>query len=61
MASRKEQYENKRKEISAQCTKCRGRKYPPPLERCEECTTGRRLRMLETEYSDVTGWSHSKW
>lgn len=59
--TRKESYEKKRSETSKRCITCRKSLYPPTPERCEECTTGRRLRMLEAEYSDVTGWSHDKW
>lgn len=35
--------------------------FKPSADCCDECTIGRRLRFLEAEYSDVTGWSHSKW
>ncbi len=61
MESRKNAYDRKTKELSERCMVCRSGVFKPSIERCEECTTGRRMRMLETEYADVTGWSHTKW
>ena len=57
---RKEAYEKKRQELNKICVTCR--KYSTPtFERCTDCTTGRKLRMLKAEYSDVIGWSHDHW
>lgn len=61
MATKKEVYEQKRKEFSKRCETCRKGRYAPSIERCEECTIGRKLRMLEAEYASVTGWSHEAW
>ena len=54
---RKATYEAKREEVQKQCNKC----IMISPERCNWCTIGRKLRALEAEYSDVTGWSHAKW
>lgn len=54
---RKEQYEERRKELEKHCTGCKTRSS----ERCNWCTWGKKLRWLQTEYSDVTGWSHKLW
>ena len=54
---RKAIYEARRAEIEKQCAKC----IMKSSERCNWCTLGRRLRALEAEYSDVTGWSHKNW
>ena len=54
---RKEQYEKRRKELEGNCAGCKTRSY----ERCNSCTWGKKLRWLQTEYSDVTGWSHKLW
>lgn len=59
MKERKEAYERKQKELLAKCAHCTAYNSPTP-ECCENCSTGKRLRWLESEYSDVTGWSHSK-
>ena len=59
--TRQETYKRKSGELLKRCVSCRNSPYPPSVERCDECTIGRRLRMLESEYSDVTGWSHSTW
>ena len=56
-SDRRATYEAKREEAQKPCAKCTMRNP----ERCTWCTFGRRLRALEAEYSDVTGWSHSKW
>lgn len=59
--NREEEYEKKRRVLEEKCIEC-CRKSMPTIERCAYgCTIGRRLRRLETEYSDVTGWSHKKW
>ena len=54
---RKESYQRKKKELEKICNKCK----MCSIERCNDCTTGRRFRYLEIEYSDVTGWSHDYW
>lgn len=61
MSTREERFEKKRTELMVHCNRCRSRKYKPSIEQCDECSIGRKIRMLEVEYSDVTGWSHSKW
>lgn len=59
---RKKAFERKRAELYKICDRCRKASGTPSIERCDYgCTTRRRLRMLETEYSDVSGWSHDKW
>jgi len=60
MENRKEEYEKRKKELLKRCESCRKTQTRTP-ERCGSCTNGKRLRWLETEYSDVTGWSHKKW
>ena len=55
--ARREAYERKRQEILKNCEGCRMQS----AERCTSCTFGKRLRWLEAEYADVTGWSHGKW
>ena len=59
---RKAAYEKKREELNKRCDICRkqNRIFKPTAERCSSCTVGQRLRWLQTEYSDVTGWSHEK-
>lgn len=59
--TRQESYNEKRKKLSKRCEDCRKSIFPPTSERCNECTIGRKLRMLEVEYSDVTGWTHNIW
>lgn len=54
---RKDVYSRKRDAISVKCKSCTMRSY----ERCDACIVGQRLRWLETEYSDVTGFSHDAW
>lgn len=61
METKREEYDRKREEASKRCKICRKGRYAPPLERCDECTVGRKLRMLEAEYASVTGWSHERW
>lgn len=61
MEGRREIYDRKVKEISSRCEVCRKGAFPPSVERCDECTIGRKLRMLEAEFADVTGWSHKIW
>ena len=59
---RKKAFEKKKAELDKVCDICRNRSGMPTIDHCNYgCTTGQRLRMLETEYSDVTGWSHDKW
>lgn len=61
MEGRRKAYDRKVSELLERCEKCREGVFKPSPERCEECTTGRKIRMLETEYDDVTGWDHTKW
>lgn len=61
MENRREIYDRKTNELAKRCEICRKGRFPPSAERCDECTTGRKMRMLEVEYADVTGWSHEKW
>lgn len=56
-SDRKILYEKRRKELEKHCTNCKTRYY----ERCNDCIWGKKLRWLQTEYSDVTGWSHLLW
>ena len=56
--TREQIYERRRKALQAKCYNCSSR-YP---EHCDYgCTTGYQLRLLETEFGDVTGCSHDKW
>ena len=57
LEERKAAYEQRRAELEKHCNGCRTRS----VERCDSCTWGKKLRWLQTEYSDVTGWSHSLW
>ena len=56
-SKRKQEYERKRENLIANCKKCN----LCSIERCDECIIGKRLRWLESEYSDITGWTHKKW
>ena len=59
--SRKEQYETKMKQLEVRCVRCRKIEMPS-VERCNyHCFIGFKIRMLETEYSDITGWKHDTW
>ena len=58
---RREAYERQCAVYTKKCKACRASMFPPPIERCNDCTTGRKLHMLEVEYADVTGWSHETW
>lgn len=53
----KEAYEREVAEIEKNCEGCTMRSP----ERCDWCTHGRRRRLVEAKYADVTGWSHGKW
>lgn len=61
--TRKDDYLRKQHELLQCCTKCRINNFwPQNPERCNyDCIVGRRLKMLEVMYSDVTGWTHDKW
>lgn len=63
MDERREAFERKRADLFKKCSECitQNAYFKPSADCCDECTIGRRLRFLEAEYSDVTGWSHSKW
>ena len=56
-SNRKATYEKRKQELQKHCANCKTRS----LVRCDSCIWGQRLRWLETEYSDVTGWSHKLW
>lgn len=58
---RRQVYERKQLELSKCCEVCQENKFLSSVEQCEYCIVGKRIRMLEVEYSDVTGWSHSTW
>lgn len=60
---RVEKFRAKQEAILEQCEICRSqnRHFPPTTERCYHCHNGQRMRYLENEYSDVTGWSHEQW
>ena len=61
MNERKEAYKKQRDELNAKCVDCR-KLQTPSYERCNYgCSIGKKLRWLETEYSDVTGFSHKNW
>lgn len=57
MEERKKAYERRQSSIKTKCSKCNNISY----DRCNSCIIGKRLRWLEAEYSDVTGWSHERW
>lgn len=58
---RRKQYERKVVALEKNCETCR-KTQNPTIDRCNyHCSIGRKLRMLEAEYSDVTGWSHNHW
>lgn len=59
MKERKEAYEKRRNELLERCRHCTAFNSPTP-ECCECCNTGEKLRWLEAEYSDVTGWKHGR-
>lgn len=62
MVARREVYDRKKDALLKTCDACRARSGMPTIDHCNYgCTTGRRLRYLETEYSDVTGWDHESW
>ena len=54
---RKANYEKRYQELIMRCRNCN----TCNPERCESCTTGKRLRWLESEFSDVTRCGHSNW
>ena len=55
--TRKEAYERRKVMLESHCNGCQTRS----IERCDDCIIGRKLRYLEIEYYDVTGWSHEYW
>ena len=64
LTERRAEYERKRESLLKICKVCRQQNkiFPPTSDRCDYgCDTGKRIRWLETEYSDVTGWTHKKW
>ena len=57
-AQRKNAYEKKQQELKKYCANCKS----PSVEHCEYgCNIGRKLRYLEAEDADVTGWTHELW
>ena len=50
-------YEKRKAQLKCYCDRCVG-SYP---EKCNYCNIGQKLRWLETEYADITGWSHAYW
>lgn len=59
MEKRKKEYERKQEVLLERCRICNSYNSPTP-ECCNYCSTGKKLRWLESEYSDVTGWKHEK-
>ena len=61
LPERKAAYQRRQEPLEARCKRCR-EISSPSIDRCNyHCDNGRRLRMLEVEFSDVTGWSHDNW
>ncbi|MBE5806384.1 MAG: hypothetical protein E7313_06770 [Clostridiales bacterium] len=61
MNERKDVYERKLNELNQKCLACR-KENVISFEKCNYgCAIGKRIRWLETEYSDVTGYSHKIW
>lgn len=58
---RKKAYERRMEELQKICERCRKMSGEPTSERCTYCANGEKVRWLEAEYYDVTGWSHKKW
>lgn len=58
---RKKVYERKRTELLMQCAKCQTYQTPTPDHCNYDCNIGNKLRWLEAEYADVTGWRHQTW
>ena len=61
--ARKAAYERRAAELGEKCKRCITQSRSPiNINRCEHtCTIGRQVRWLESEYSDIIGWSHKKW
>ena len=51
---RKQRYLERQEELVKICRKCPGRFNGPWY--CEDCTTGLRLHVLDSEYKDVNNW-----
>lgn len=60
---RRQEYEAQLAKLNAYCSRCiQQNNGIINYQRCEmHCVIGDRIRRLETEFSDVTGASHSKW
>ena len=57
----KEQYDKEMEQLQLRCKECR-KKWPwtIPIERCDACRIGRRIRQLDVESG--SGWgSHKHW
>lgn len=56
-------YRQKLEALNAKCMECQKRNQGSVNpDRCEmHCTIWFQLRKLETEYSDVTGYTHKAW
>lgn len=57
IGERKKAYLQKQEELKTRCYACK----TCSIERCDTCIVGLRLRWLETEYADVTGFTHDEW
>ena len=61
LEARRAAYERKQEGMLEQCKRCM-KNGQPSFDHCNyHCSNGKRLRWLEAEYSDVTGWSHQNW
>lgn len=60
---RKQAYQKKLEALKRECEKCiKQSNGVINYDRCQmHCRIGFRIRALETEYSDVTGFSHNSW
>lgn len=59
-----EGYLKKRDALEKECAMRRKNKQcidNPSPERCGACNVGKRMRWLESEASQITGWSHTYW
>ena len=60
---RRQEYEAKLAALNDKCQRCIQQNHGVvDYDRCEmHCITGDRIRALDTQYSDITGATHSKW
>ena len=62
LEKRKKFFEIRREELTMECKRCVTALGMPTVDHCNHgCGTGYRLRMLEVEFADITGWSHEHW